>query len=500
MGLANLHSFIGLFVIASTAWLFSEQRKHVNWRVVTWGIGMQLTFGLLIFLLPAGRHLFLWLNGFALKILSYADAGTNFVLGPLATGKFSPGQKQPFFILGTQALPKVIFFAALVGLLYHIGVMQLVVRLFSYVFTRTMRISGAESLSVSSNIFVGIESAFIIRPFYKNMTRSELCTVLAGCMATIASTVLGLYVVFLSPRFPTIAGHLISACLLSAPAVLVASKLMVPEQGEPETLGHVVSGEFEKADNWIDAIVKNAMDGVRLAVGIAAMLIAFKGLVAMADGFLGWLGSLVALKSLKMSTTLGYAFAPFTWLMGVPWADISKVSGLLGTRMVETEVPSYIGLSVMMKQCAISPRAAVIASYSLCGFAHLPSIAIFVGGIAALVPSRSKDLSALAFKALFIATIACLMTGAVAGIFYTGPNVLMTKGSYKGCTPPQKQKKQPQVPPSRTPQTRTQSQKTIQAKKGAKAPSKAPAKTAPAATKLPTQPRREAPRARPTPR
>jgi CNT family concentrative nucleoside transporter len=383
----------------------------------------------------------LWLNATVLKVLGYADAGTNMILGPLASGQFYPGQKRPYFILATQTLPKVIFFSALVGLLYYVGIMRWIVGLFARVFTKLMKISGAEALSVSSNIFVGIESAFLVRPYYATMTRSELCTVLAGCMATVASTVLALYVDALKGPFPSIAGHLISASLLSAPAVLVVAKLSLPETERPDTLGKVTQGEYTPADNWIDAIVRNAMDGVKLAVGIAAMLIAFKGLVAMTDGFLGWIGTSISYPELSLKNILGAMFTPFVWLMGVPSGDISQVAQLLGTRMVETEVPSYFGLGAMMQSGAISPRGAVIASYSLCGFAHLPSIAIFVGGISALVPSRSKDLSALAFRALFIATLACMMTGAAAGVFYTGPHILNAGTTQKAKKTKKKQNK-----------------------------------------------------------
>lgn len=435
MDLGNFHSFIGLLLIVSVAWLCSTDRKKIPWRVIAWGLGAQLVLGAFIFFSPPGRQLFVWLNDIVVHILNYADAGTQFVLGPLATGKFYPGQKQPYFILATTALPKVIFFASLVGLLYYIGVMQWVVRIFSRFFTRLMGLSGAESLSVASNIFVGIESAFIVRPFYAKMTRSELLTVLAGCMATIASTVLGLYVLMLKNVYPSIAGHLMSASLLSAPAVLVVAKLAMPENDTPETLGKLVDGEDMRAENWIDAIIKNAMDGVKLAVGIAAMLIAFKGLVSLVDGVL----LAVSANALTLKSIMGTIFYPFAWLMGVPSQDVGSVAQLLGMRLIETEVPAYIGLSSLMQKCAISPRAAVIASYSLCGFAHLPSIAIFVGGISALVPNRSKDLGNLAFRALFVATLACLMTGAVAGIFYTGEHAITLKeGQKTHCQAPQK--------------------------------------------------------------
>lgn len=420
---SNMLSILGILSIMLVAWLCSHSRRTINLRVIYWGLLLQLVFGLFVFLSPQGRALFQHINGWVLAILGFANSGIGFVFGNLA---LAPHQKGSLgFFLAFQVLPVVIFFAALMGLLYHVGIMSLVIRFFTWIFTRLMRISGAESLSVSSNIFVGIESAFIVRPYYNAMTRSELATVLAGCMATIASTVLAAYSELLKTQFPTIAGHLVSASLLTAPAVIVIAKLMMPETEKPTTLGRVVEGEYQHANNWIESIYKNAMDGARLAVGIGAMLIALIGLLALFNALISWAGLQVGVIGLSIERILSYLFYPFVVIMGVPLQDAGLVANLLGTRVVATELTSYQHLATAIAEGQISPRATVIAAYALCGFAHIPSIAIFVGGIAAIAPKRAADLGALSFRALLIATMACLMTGAVAGLFFTGQEMIL---------------------------------------------------------------------------
>jgi len=309
------------------------------------------------------------------------------------------------------------------AMLYHWRVMPLVIRGFAWVFTRLMRISGAESLCAASNIFVGIESATTVRPYLPQMTRSELCTVLTAGMATVASSTMAFYVFLLRDVFPTIAGHLISASILSAPAAIVMSKILLPEEGEPLTMGKDVEPNVEPAAGAMDAVIAGAMAGVRLVVGICALLIAFLGIVAVVNLVLGGYG----LSSLEQIG--GAVMTPLALVMGVPPADAVKVGTLLGERLVVTEVPAYQHLAALLaNQEFVHPRSVVVVTYALCGFAHVASLAIFVGGIAALVPERRKDLAAIGPRALLAATLACLMTGAVAGTFYHGGVAVLAAG------------------------------------------------------------------------
>lgn len=396
---------------------------------------MQLAIALFIFVIPAGSKFFLFINRVVVQILDSATAGTKFVFGRLALPPGSTneaGETSLGTFLAFQALPTVIFFAALVSALYHLKIMPAVIRGFSYIFTRLMRISGAESLSASSNIFVGVESALVIKPHLKDMTRSELTTVLAAGMGTIASTVLALYVMQLQGQLPTIAGHLVSASLLSAPAALMMAKLIVPESKTPKTLGLDVNPHYEREDNLIAAIINGANSGLRLLGGIITLLIAFLGLLALLDLILGWMGGYVnqilgIQFTWSIRTILGYLFYPFALILGIPPVDALEVGRLLGERTVATEVVAYQHLAdYLAAGDLVHSRSAIIASYALCGFAHIASLAIFVGGVGALAPDRVKDLSRLGFRALLAATLACLITGAVAGVFYsTGSGFLL---------------------------------------------------------------------------
>jgi CNT family concentrative nucleoside transporter len=436
MELHNLVSLLGIFLLAGFAWLCSANRKVINWRVILWGIGLQFLFAFFIFVVPVGAKFFLLVNKIVLAILESATEGTKFLFGRLALppGTINEqGETSLGHFLAFQALPTVIFFAALVGALYYLRIMPLLIRAFSYVFTRLMRISGAESLCVSSNIFVGIESALVIQPHLRKMTRSELVTILSACMGTIASTVLALYVSFLRGVLPTIAGHLVSASVLSAPAAVVMAKLIMPETQKPETLGIDVKPYYEREDNLIMAIINGSYSGLRFLGGIVALLLSFLGIVALINLVLGqlgvplsnWLGLNI---DLSLENLLGYVLYPFTVILGIPPDDAFKLSQVLGERTILTEVFSYRHLSELMANGElVHPRSAIIASYALCGFAHVASLAIFVGGIGALVPSRLKDLSQLGLRALLAATLACLMTGAVAGTFFTQSSILLGK-------------------------------------------------------------------------
>lgn len=430
----NLVSFAGIFVLMAFAWSLSADRKIINWRLIIWGCILQMIFALFIFVVPAGADVFMFINNALVKVIDVASAGTKFLFGrlalpPGATNEW--GEESLGFVFAVQVLPQIIFFAALMAVLYYVGIMSWLVRIFAKIFTKLMKVSGAESLCASSNIFVGIESATTIRPYLEKMTRSELCTILTAGMATIASTVLAIYILILQKQFPTIAGHLVSASFLSAPAAIIMSKLLMPETGQPETLGIDVRPFYEKESSVIEAIINGANAGLKLAVGVVALLVAFLGLVALADFIFTGVGAkvneLIGLGiDWSLKGLLGYIFYPFTLLIGVPVSDAFEISKVIGERAIVTETKSYMDLAVLMDAGALKdPRSAFLATYALCGFAHVASLAIFVGGIAALVPKRTADLSAVGPRALLAATLACLMTASIAGTFYNGGSILL---------------------------------------------------------------------------
>jgi len=430
----NLISLLGIFLLMLLAWICSRDRRTINWRLIFWGILIQAIFASVIFCLPIGVNVFRWLNSAVIKVLSFAREGTYFVFGPLALfpGEIGPGgEKSLGFILAFQALPTIIFFSGLMALLYYMRIMPLIIRGFAFVFTKLMRISGAESLCASSNIFVGIESAFTVRPYIESMTKSELCTILTVGMATIASSVMALYVVFLKDSFHTIAGHLISASIISAPAAIIMSKLLYPESEKPHTFGKIIKEDYVPSSSWLEAVVKASYEGVKLCVGIVALLLTFLGLLALVNWIIGQIGGGIGLLfNLKINITLQdiltRIFYPFSIIIGVPPKDALVVAKLLGERMILTELVSYQHLDGMIKSGLIqNPRSITIATYALCGFAHIASLAIFVGGISALVPKRAKDLAGLGFRALFGATLACLMTASIAGLFFIGKETIL---------------------------------------------------------------------------
>ncbi len=466
----NLLSLIGVAGLCFIAWLGSEDRRQVPWRLIFWGVGIQLVLGLLIFRAPVTRELVVWLSGLLNALIDSSEAGSRFLFGPIlvpdltasvgpqGAGRWLARALTPDFtpvpgdrlgadnlglgyILAFRALPQVIFFAAIFNLLYNLGVIQPVVKVFAQFFRAVMNISGAESLAGAANIFVGIESAIAIKPFLERMTRSELCAILSSCFGSIASTVLGLYAGYLRGTFPAIAGHLMSASVLTIPAAFVISKILVPEKEVPETLGHVpeLTQSEDEQKSPMDALILGALDGVKMAVGIAASLIAILGLVALLDllfsSLAGLQGSNMAVlrtvgnvfSVVTLDNITGALFLPLTFLTGVSldWNELWTSSLLIGQRLLKTAIPPYIGLANLSASGAISDRALVIISYVLCGFAHVPSVGIFVGGLTGLVPSRSKDISSLGWKALWAGTLATLMTGCIAGFyFYEGTAVL----------------------------------------------------------------------------
>ena len=415
----------GIIVLMVLAWVFSANHARINWRVIVWGLFLQFAFAAAIFKLQAGHILFSWINNAAVTFLSFAKEGMYFLFGPLAV---SPGTTGPAgeaslgLILAFQALPTIVFFSALMAMLYYLKIMPLILRGFAFVFRKLMRTSGAESLCASSNIFVGVESALTIRPFLAGMTKSELCTILTAGMGTIASTVLAFYVSILHSEFPNIAGHLVSASLLSAPACIIMSKLIYPESQTPQTLGKVPQIERHKASSWIEAVIYGANDGVKLCVGIVALLLAFLGLLACANWLLAGIG-------LSLQQVLSWIFYPLARMMGVAADSAWPIAKILGERTIVTELVSYQHLAELINTGVVSDlKSVVIATYALCGFAHIASLAIFVGGISALAPGRAGDLAGIGFRALLAATLACLMTGAIAGLFFSGGQTLLMLG------------------------------------------------------------------------
>ena len=415
MGMENLWSALGIPALLALAWLCSSGKRRVNVRVLLWGLGLQFVVALAIFQAPGVGAFLLWFNKGFNRFIECAQAGPAFLLGPLVDASNTGG-----FVLLLQGLPMVVFFAALMGVLYYLRIMPCIIRGFAYVFTSLMRISGAESLCVSSSIFVGSEALTTVQPFLARMTRSELFTIMTAGMATIASTMLGVYVFFLRDTFPGIAGHLVSASLLSAPAAVIMAKLMLPELEQPETLGKRVQVPSSGEDGLMEALVNGAMAGVKLLVGIAALLLAMVGMLALLNAVVAFLGHLAG-QDWSLERGLGLIFYPFALLIGIPPSDALWAGLMLGKRMVLTELPVYqeLGAAMSAPGFAHSPRAVVILVYALCGFAHVPSVAVYAGGLCALAPERRNDIASLAFRALIAATLACLLTGAVAGMFYT---------------------------------------------------------------------------------
>jgi len=429
MSILNLISLLGIFVLMAVAWIFSSNRRLINWRVVAWGTGIQLLFAAFIFTVPAGQKVFLFLNGLVVKLIDIAGEGGRFLFGPLA---LPPGSEDSLgFILAFQALPTIVFFAALLSLLYYYRIIPWLIEAFAHIFTRWMKISGAESLCVTSNLFVGIESALAVRPYIERMTKSELCTILTAMMGTIASSVMALYVLILQPEFANIAGHLVSATILSAPAAVVMAKLIYPETGKPETLGLMVKVHYERSASPMEAVIQGSTSGGKMVFGIVTLLLGVLGLVALISVITAFIGQGVnGLFGTQIDFTLqgllGYLFYPLTMVIGINPQDVPEVARLIGERVVVTEVQAYQDLAKLLKNgILVDNRSAVLASYALCGFAHVASLGIFIGGIAAIVPSRVKDLAGVGFRALFAATLGCMMTASAAGVFLTHGSLLL---------------------------------------------------------------------------
>jgi CNT family concentrative nucleoside transporter len=433
--LARLMGLAGMGTMICLAWLLSANRKRVNWSLVAKGVGLQVVFGLLVLKTPVGRALFELANGVFLRLLGFTEQGAAFLFGnlvhdnvPVGIPMGSPNETSAIasgeFWANTGAsfafsvLPTIIFFASLVSVLYYLGVMERIVKGIAWVMFRTMRTSGAETLSVAGNIFIGpTESPLLIKPFITGMTGSELNTVMVGGFATIAGGVMAAYVGMLSPYFPDIAGHLLTASVMNAPAALLISKILLPETDEPETKSSLdVSVKTEDA-NLIDAAAGGAAQGLKLALNVGAMLMAFIALIAMFNAIVGGLGGLVGLPELSLQQIFGWVLAPLAWLMGVPWADAMDVGSLMGIKVVINDFVAYLQLAGGLEAgSTMSPRAVVICTYALLGFANFATIAILIGGIGGIAPERRSDLSRLGLRAMIGGNLAAFMSASLAGM------------------------------------------------------------------------------------
>jgi concentrative nucleoside transporter, CNT family len=428
-------SVLGLFVFVMIAWGLSVNRRAVRWRIVLWGVGLQLFFALIILRTGVGRSVFEALNTLFTTLIGYTVEGARFIFGNLVFNNVPVGVGGEGFppmdpigpatawastgaFFAFQVLPTIIFFSSLMTLLYYLGVMQVVVRGFAWIMVRTMGTSGSESLSAAGNVFVGqTEAPLLVKPFVRTMTRSELHAVMTGGFATVAGGVMAAYVGMLIAFFPDIAGHLIAASVMSAPAALAISKVMYPETEESVTRGEIRI-EMEKLDaNAIDAAARGASEGLFLALNVGAMLLAFIALLALLNGILGMIGGWVGYPEISIQMLLGWLGAPLAWLMGTPWRDAVAVGVLIGEKTALNEFVAYLHLAQMLQEGQeLSARSVVIATYALAGFANFSSIAIQIGGIGGLAPERRSDLSRLGLRAMVGGTLAAFMTAAVVGI------------------------------------------------------------------------------------
>lgn len=399
LGILGVVAFLGL------TYLLSTNRKAVNFRTVVAGLGLQVLLALLVLKTSAGRWLFTQLGAGVTHLLSFSDAGAAFIFGPKIIEEKALG-----FVFAFQVLPTVIFISAFFSLLYYFGVLQAVVKAMAWAMMRLMRVSGAESLGSAANVFMGqTEAPIIVKPYIDSMTRSELLCLMVAGMATISGGVMAAYI-----GMGIEARALLTASVMAAPGAIVIAKILSPETEEPLTMG-VVRVQVEKTDvNFVDALARGASDGLKLALNIAAMLIAFLGMVALVDALLGLLRD-----GWTLEAFFGWIFSPISFLMGITGEDAPKVASLLGTKLVLTEFIAYAKLVELQDAIALSERSKVIATFALCGFANVGSIGIQLGGIGALAPSRRSDLAKLAFRALYGGFVASLLNAALAGLLYT---------------------------------------------------------------------------------
>lgn len=399
-------SAVGFFVMIGLAWAASADRRAFPLRAVLWGIGLQFALAVILLRTQVGHGFFGAVNTGVNRFLLYANEGTRFVFGPLMDTGFS---------FALNVLPLIIFMGSFFAVLYHLGLVQRVVGVLAWLLARTMRLSGAESLAAVANIFVGmIESSLVVKPYLARMTQSELFSLMSLGMATVAGSVLLSYVSILGGG--DFAGHLVTASLLSAPAGLLVAKVMLPEKERPVTAQTLGTRIETDSVNVIDAAATGALNGLRLAAYVGTMLVAFVALIALSNDVLASLGGLAGVPDLTLQKILGWLLAPFAWLMGIPWEDARSVGSMLGMKTILNEFFAYQELGRAIQAGEISERAAIVASYALCGFANLGSLAILLGGIGGIAPERRQDVARLGMRAILAGTLATMMTGCMAGM------------------------------------------------------------------------------------
>ena len=397
---------LGVIILLGIAYLMSNNRSLIDKNIIFWGLGLQISFAFIILKTPLGKSLFFYLNFIIVKLISFADAGSDFLFT-----SFIPdvGYHVALVNFAFRALPVIIFFSSLIAVTYYFGIIQFIIKKIAFVMEKTMKTSGAETLSVSANIFVGqTEAPILIRPFIASMTKSELMAVMVGGFATVAGSVMALYVSWLN-NIPNIAGHLLAASVMSAPAALMIAKIIYPETESPKTISSKSIIMKTKDTNAMDAIGRGATDGIKLAANVAAMLIAFISMVAMVNFILGFANT-------SLQEILGVLFKPIAWSMGVPWEEAKIVGILMGEKIVLTELIAFGDLSNFIENNTLSERSSIIASYALCGFANFGSIGIQLGGIGSMAPNRRSDLSNLVIKAMIGGALASWLTASIAGI------------------------------------------------------------------------------------
>ena len=407
----RLVSLCGIAVMLAICFAFSRDRKAINWRLVGVGLLLQAVLGFTFLYWDAGNQALQGVGRWVNKVIDLGQEGARMVFGSLATSSSSTG-----FLFAFQILPTLIFFSSLMAVLYHLGVMQLIVRGMAWLTVRLLGTSGSESLSACANVFVGqTEAPLLIRPFLKGMTMSELHTIMVGGFATIAGGVFAAYVGFVGGDDPVaraaIAGRLMVASVMAVPAGLICSKVLWPETEASQTMGKVSKIDAPKLGNVVEAASSGAADGLHLALNVGAMLIAFLGLLALINSGLGWIHP-----DLSLQMLLGYAFWPIAAVMGVPSADVTELGQLIGTKLIATEFVAYQDLGKMAAAHTVSPRTVMIASFALCGFANFSSVAIQIGGLGAMAPERRGDLAKLGVRAMFGGAMATCMTACVAGV------------------------------------------------------------------------------------
>ena len=410
--LPRLQAVLGLVVMIAACWIFRAKRPGQKFpsRAVGAGVVLQLVFAALVLKSPQANKFFSWVNDAFVSLMNFSNDGARFLFGDLISGTA---------VVAFSVLPTIIFFSSLMTVGYHSGIMVKVVRVFAKGLARFMGISGAESLSTVGNIFLGqTEAPLMVRPFLPKMTRSELHCIMVGGFGTVAGGVMAAYVGMLHKAFPDIAGHLLAASIMAAPATVLVSKLLVPETEETETGPDSAIEVPRLHENVIDAAAAGASEGMHLALNVGAMLIAFIALVALANALLGWTLGLIGFEGVTLQKLLGYAFTPVAWLIGISSEESPAVGSLLGVKMVLNEFVAYLDLAKnLASPQALSPRAAIITAYALCGFANFASIAIQIGGIAAMAPERRKDLASLGLRAMLGGSVVGYMTGGLAGLF-----------------------------------------------------------------------------------